>query len=100
MKISSVSLLEASIVLSNRLTEGSLSSLDAWVEAAGIRIEPFTAAQAHIARMAYVRYGKGRHSAGLNFGDCASYALAVEHGEELLFTGEDFGQSDIAKAAS
>jgi len=95
--LSSVSLLEASIVLLHRRGEGALSSLDAWIESAGIRIEPFTAEQARLARHGYLRYGKGRHAAGLNFGDCASYGLAMERGESLLFKGEDFAKTDIRR---
>jgi ribonuclease VapC len=59
----------------------------------------FTESQALIARQAFERYGKGRHPAQLNFGDCIAYALAKETGEELLFKGTDFGQTDIAVAA-
>jgi ribonuclease VapC len=47
-------------------------------------------------RAAYRRFGKGRHSAGLNFGDCFSYALAMSTGEPLLFKGADFSQTDVA----
>src|SRR6266404_5172932 len=56
---------------------------------AGIIIEPFTVEQAHIARQSFLDFGKGRHAAGLNFGDCFSYALAKVVGEPLLFKGED-----------
>lgn len=64
-----------------------------------MEIVPFTESQARIARQAYRRYGKGRHSAQLNFGDCMAYAVAKESGEELLFKGKDFGATDIARAA-
>ena len=65
---------------------------------AGIIIEPFTVEQAHIARQSFLDFGKGRHAAGLNFGDCFSYALAKVVGEPLLFKGEDFKKTDIAAA--
>jgi ribonuclease VapC len=55
--------------------------------------------QTRIARDAFRRYGKGRHRAGLNFGDCMAYAAAKETGEELLFKGTDFAQTDVAVAA-
>jgi ribonuclease VapC len=97
-RLSSISLLEASIVLMHRLGEESLTTLDAWIEAAGVEVEPFTPAQARIARLAYMRFGKGRHPAGLNFGDCASYALAMERGDELLYVGDDFGRTDVPAA--
>jgi ribonuclease VapC len=71
---------------------------DLLIEAA-IGIEPFTEAQAHIARQAYRDYGRGSgHPARLNFGDCFAYALARTTGEALLFKGEDFRHTDIAPA--
>jgi ribonuclease VapC len=56
---------------------------------------PMDAAQAEIARSAWRKYGKGRHPAGLNIGDCCSYALARSTGEPLLFKGEDFAKTDV-----
>jgi ribonuclease VapC len=55
-----------------------------------------TAEQADLALDAYQRYGKGRHRAGLNFGDCFAYALCKATGQPLLFKGQDFSQTDIA----
>lgn len=63
-----------------------------------IVIEPVTVEQAHIARQAFHDFGKGRHSAGLNFGDCFAYALAKLTGEPLLFKGNDFNKTDIVSA--
>ena len=60
-----------------------------------VGIEPVTASQAMIARQAYRDFGKGRHAAGLNFGDCFAYALARELNEPLLFKGDDFSHTDI-----
>ena len=94
-ELSSVSYLEASIVLLNRRGEEALASLDTWLEAAGIKVTPFTPAQARLGRNGYARFGKGRHPAGLNHGDCASYGLAMDEGAELLFQGNDFGLTDI-----
>ena len=94
-EMSSVSLLEASIVMLGRRGEESLSALDTWIEASGIEIVPFTPAHARLARNAYARFGKGRHPAGLNFGDCATYALAIDRDAPLLFTGNDFGLTDV-----
>lgn len=65
---------------------------------AGIEIVPVDAAQAQAARREWRRYGKGRHPAGLNFGDCFSYALAKTSGEALLFKGDDFALTDVARA--
>jgi ribonuclease VapC len=70
--------------------------LDELVERFDIRIEPVTAEQAKIARQAYRDFGKGSgHPAGLNFGDCFSYALAREKREPLLWKGNDFGHTDV-----
>jgi ribonuclease VapC len=63
-----------------------------------ITIEPFTEEHAFLARQAFSDYGKGRHAAGLNFGDCFSYALAKATGEPLLFKGDDFRKTDIIPA--
>ena len=65
---------------------------------AGIIIEPFTVEQAHIARQAFHDFGKGRHAAALNFGDCFAYALAKVTSEPLLFKGDDFKKTDIISA--
>jgi ribonuclease VapC len=97
--MSAASLLEASMVVSSRKGEAALVDLDLQIYRFGIRVVSFTESQARIAREAFRRYGKGRHPAQLNFGGCMSYALAKETGEELLFKGADFGQTDIAVAA-
>ena len=96
-RLSAVSYLETSIVLGARRGPRALTELDDWIESAGIRIEPFSVAQARIAREAFLRYGKGRHAAGLNFGDCAAYALAVESDEELLYVGDDFSATEVRR---
>ena len=64
----------------------------------GVVIVPITQATAHLAVEAFEHYGKGRHKAGLNFGDCLSYACAKAHGARLLFKATDFAQTDIARA--
>jgi ribonuclease VapC len=95
-ELSTVSYLEASIVLLHRRGEEALASLDTWIESAEISIVPFTPIQARLARNAYARFGKGRHRAELNFGDCAAYALAMDRGDTLLFQGNDFVHTDAA----
>ena len=65
----------------------------------GITIKPVADAHGELARQAFHDFGKGLHKAGLNFGDCFSYALAKAIGEPLLFTGNDFAQTDIEAAA-
>ena len=72
--------------------------LDTFLGEFSIRIEPVTAEQAFLARQAFVLFGKGRHKAGLNFGDCFSYALARAYREPLLFKGGDFGYTDLEAA--
>ena len=93
--ISAATLVEASIVLEARFGAEAVRDLDFLVSKAQFTIAPVDAAQALIAREAYRRFGKGRHPAGLNFGDCFSYALASAKGEPLLFKGEDFAQTDV-----
>jgi len=65
---------------------------------AEIIVEPVTQEHSHIARQAYSDFGKGRHPAALNFGDCFSYALSIVSGEPLLFKGENFRKTDIRPA--
>lgn len=80
-------------------TRGSgASQLDALLRTAAIEIEPVDEEQARLARQAFVDFGKGRHPAGLNLGDCFSYALAKATGEGLLLKGDGFARTDIAHA--
>jgi ribonuclease VapC len=95
-ELSSVSLLEAGIVLRARRGAQALPSLYKLVEELGCEIVPFDAAQAKAAIAAFGRFGKGlRHRAQLNFGDCAVYALAALRGEPVLSTGNDFRATDL-----
>jgi ribonuclease VapC len=71
--------------------------LDLLLHRARIDVVPFTPEQADLARDAWRRWGKGRHPAGLNFGDCFAYALSRSSGEPLLFKGEDFGKTDVIR---
>jgi len=91
-------LLEAVITLLGRHGEEGLRDLDLFMARSLMEIAPFTASQARLAREAFKRYGKGRHPAKLNFGDCTAYASAKETGEALLFKGTDFSQTDIEAA--
>jgi ribonuclease VapC len=72
--------------------------LDLFLQRASIETVPFDQEQLMVARTALRRFGKGRHAAGLNFGDCVSYALAQCSGEPLLFKGTDFAATDVARA--
>jgi ribonuclease VapC len=97
--ISALSVLETSMVMTGGARDGAaFSPLDEFLLEAGIRIVPFDGPQADLAREAFLRFGKGRHPAALNLGDCASYALAKAKGAALLFKGADFPQTDIAAA--
>jgi ribonuclease VapC len=94
--MSAATLLETSIVIESRYGEPGGRELDLWLHRAGVDVVAVDAEQAEIARSAYRRYGKERHRAALNYGDCFSYALAVASGEPLLFKGDDFTQTDVA----
>lgn len=88
--------LEASIVIDRARDPLVSRRLDEIIAEAAIIIEPVTASQVRIAREAYRDFGKGSgHAAGLNFGDCFAYALAIEMNEPLLFKGDDFRHTDI-----
>lgn len=98
--LSSVSLLETSMVLAGRTgSAASWAELDALVARAGMQVVAQDAGLARAARDAFLRFGKGRHSAALNLGDCASYALAKTRSLPLLFKGNDFPGTDLAAAA-
>lgn len=93
--MSTASYLEAAIVVETRFGEPGGRELDLWLHRAGVDLVAVDAAQAEAARTAYRRYGKGRHRAGLNYGDCFAYALAKISGQPLLFKGDDFSHTDI-----
>ena len=97
-RMSAATLLETSIVLESRSGPASGYELDAFLEQAGIELEPVTPEQAQAARRAWRRFGKGNHPSGLNFGDCFAYALAETTREPLLFKGGDFELTDIEVA--
>jgi ribonuclease VapC len=90
--------LEASIVLAARFGESADKELDILLHKADIETVSLTSEQTELAREAWKRFGKGRHAAALNFGDCFSYALAKSLGAPLLFVGDDFGKTDITPA--
>ena len=97
-RISAATYLEASMVMELRLGDRGGREVDGLIEDIGIEIVPFDRAQAMVARDAFRRYGKGRHGAALNFGDCFIYALAKTLGAPLLFKGNDFALTDIKRA--
>lgn len=97
--VSAASVLEASIVVEARRGEVAGRELDLLLHRIGATVVAVDAAQVEIARTAWRTYGKGRHPAALNHGDCFAYALARHEGEPLLFTGHDFARTDIVAVA-
>lgn len=93
--ISAVTKLEAGMIACRRRGPSGGASLDRLLNWISVSIVPFDDRQAGIARDAFVRFGKGRHNAALNIGDCAAYALAVAEAEPLLFKGTDFAATDV-----
>lgn len=98
--LSVASFLEASMVIETRHGSDGVRDLDLFNAKADIELVAVDADQAYVARAAFRRYGKGRHPAGLNFGDCFAYALAKTSGEPLLFKGSDFPLTDITAVSS
>jgi ribonuclease VapC len=96
--ISAATVLEAAIVIETRLGEAGGRELDLWLVRIGAEIVPVDAEQADAARRAWRRFGKGRHAAALNYGDCFAGALALTRGEPLLFRGEDFAKAGVDRA--
>jgi ribonuclease VapC len=93
--LSTAGFVELSIVIEARYGPDGVRDLDLFLSKGGIGLVAVDSDQAHLARRAFRQYGKGRHPAGLNFGDCFSYALAKSLGEPLLFKGDDFTRTDL-----
>ena len=96
--ISAVNYVEAAVVIDSWGDPVFSRKIDDLLRDAQVGIEPVTVEQARIARAAYRDFGRGRHRAGLNFGDCFAYALAKDKGEPLLVKGDDFGRTDVERA--
>jgi ribonuclease VapC len=97
--MSALNLLETSLVLAGPKGEANVwDPLDAFVTEAGIEVIDFDNDQQQHARAAFLSFGKGRHPAALNFGDCAAYALAKSKNLPLLFKGNDFTKTDVLQA--
>ena len=93
--VSAGSMLETAIVAESRWGDAGGRELDLLLFKTGISVTPVDAEQVEIARQAFRLFGKGRHPAGLNFGDCFAYALSRVSGQPLLFKGDDFAQTDV-----
>jgi len=98
-KISAASVVAASFVMLARHGEAGDAPLDRLVQKLGAEIVPVDAEHVSAARDAALRFGRGRHPAALNFGDCFSYALAVVSAEPLLYVGDDFARTDIEQVS-
>ena len=93
--VSTFTALEAGVVVLARKGAQGVQELDLLLESTAVSLVDLNARQMEIARSAYDRYGKGRHPAALNLGDCCSYALSQATGEPLLFKGNDFSRTDV-----
>ena len=98
-RISAANYLEAAIVIDGGKDPIASRRFDEFFSVSRIAVESVTPRQAEIARQAYRDFGKGRHKAGLNFGDCFAYALAKDMDEPLLFKGDDFLHTDVEVAS-
>jgi ribonuclease VapC len=94
--MSAANLLESALLVEARRGESAGRELDLLMHRADVQVVPVDADQVELARTAWRRFGKSRHPAALNFGDCFAYALSAASGEPLLFKGGDFGQTDLA----
>jgi ribonuclease VapC len=99
-RISAANFVELSMLVDGQIGPGAGRQCDVFFRRAEIIIEPVTVEHAHLARQAFLDFGKGRHPAKLNIGDCFAYALAKATGEPLLFKGEDFSKTDITAAVT
>lgn len=96
--MSAANFVEASMILESRHGADGVRALDRLLSVANVEIVPVDKAHALVAREAFRAFGKGRHRASLNFGDCFAYALAMLSAEPLLYKGEDFAATDVMRA--
>ena len=96
--MASPTLVETMIVAISRLGPAGRDRVIELIDALGVEVVPFDPDHARLATDAFRAYGKGRHPASLNFGDCCAYALAKATGRPLLFKGDDFSRTDIVSA--
>lgn len=98
VRVAAPTLVEASMVLAGRRRSASAGEVEALVLELGVTVVSFGEREWHAAVTAFLRFGRGRHPAALNFGDCLAYASAVVANDTLLFVGEDFGRTDVMQA--
>ena len=97
-RVSAPTLVEASLVFAGRRRSASAGEVEALVRELGVTVVPFGERESQAAIAAFLHYGRGRHPAALNFGDCFAYAAAAVAGDSLLFVGDDFRKTDIRPA--
>jgi ribonuclease VapC len=98
VRVAAPTLVETSIVLAGRRRSAAAGDADALVEELGVTVVPFGEREWHAAVDAFLRFGRGRHAAALNFGDCLAYAAATVANDSLLFVGDDFALTDVTPA--
>jgi ribonuclease VapC len=98
VRIATPTLVEASLVFAGRRRAKAAGKVEALVHELGVSVTPFGEREWHAAVAAFLRFGRGRHEAALNFGDCLAYASASVANDSLLFTGDDFARTDITPA--
>ena len=97
--VAAPSVLEAGMVLSSRMRQDARPIIEVLLRQVRATVVPFDHDHAWAATGAFLRFGRGRHAAGLNFGDCISYAVSSLAGQPLLYIGDDFARTDITAAA-
>ena len=98
VRVAAPTLVETSMVLAGRRRTSAVGDVEALVQELGVTVVPFGEREWHAAVAAFLRFGRGRHAAALNFGDCLAYAAAVAAHDSLLFVGDDFRQTDVTPA--
>jgi ribonuclease VapC len=98
VRVGAPTLAETTIVVSARWRKPALRSVEALVRELGVAVVSCGDAEWKVAATAYQRFGRGRHKAALNFGDCLAYATAAVAGDTLLYVGDDFALTDIRAA--
>jgi ribonuclease VapC len=97
-RVGAPTVVETSLVLTGRRGKAAGGEVESLLDELGVAIVPFGEAEWRHAVAAFSRYGRGRHRAALNFGDCLAYAAAAAAGDSLLYVGDDFSRTDIARA--
>jgi ribonuclease VapC len=98
LRVGAPTLVETSLVFAGRRGVPTGREIDDLIKELGMTVVPFGATEWRLAADAFDRYGRGRHRAGLNFGDCLAYATAAAAGDSLLFVGDDFTRTDVPSA--